>query len=149
MSHSIPFCQISPIPKVFIAMSHWSGLRPLAHYHQWTITKTPPEYPDIAPSHGDSAVMAPQNQSLHTFQHVIDELDVRVGQTKDCLVAELIDQSHIFQPTGTANSPRPMQLQPVLPHSWWVMGSFLLSLGPQFSHVRGGTSFHVSVTSIG
>ncbi|KAL6052565.1 hypothetical protein STEG23_025315 [Scotinomys teguina] len=43
----------------FTAMSRWSGSRPLAHHHHWTLTKTPLGYPAVAPSHGVLVVVIP------------------------------------------------------------------------------------------
>lgn len=39
VSHNIPYCTISPTHKVFIAISHWSGSRPLAPHHHWSSPK--------------------------------------------------------------------------------------------------------------
>lgn len=51
VSHSVAFCAISTTHKIFIAISHWSGLRFLAHHHHWNFTEIPLGYLAVAPSH--------------------------------------------------------------------------------------------------
>ena len=64
---------------MFIAMSCWSCSKSLAQHQHRTLTE---ETPVVAMSHGDSAVVIPQDQFFHTFQQVMDGIDVRVGQPK-------------------------------------------------------------------
>lgn len=77
MSLNIPFCPISPICKMFFAMSHWSGSRP-----HWTLRETSHGYPAVARSSGDSAVISQQDCTFMNSQQVTDWVDVRVGQPK-------------------------------------------------------------------
>lgn len=67
---------------MFIAVSHClvQCLWFLVYHHHWMLTETPMEYPVATLSYGSPAVIIPQNQSFHVFNHIIDWVDIRVGQ---------------------------------------------------------------------
>lgn len=70
--------------QMFIAMSHWSDLRPLASAtlsildYNWTLLR----YPEATLCFGDHVALVLEDQSLHALQHFIDVADVGVGQLK-------------------------------------------------------------------
>ena len=69
---------------MFIAVSHWSGLRPLASA---TLSILDPHWDSSQIScccqcHGDPVVLDLQNQPLHVLQHFMDGVDIGVGQFK-------------------------------------------------------------------
>jgi len=70
--------------QVLIAMSHWSGWRPLAllHYQYMILTGTPLRYPVVVPCYGEPSAMDLQNWPLYVIQQFVDELHVGLGQLK-------------------------------------------------------------------
>ena len=63
---------------MFIAMSHWSDLRPLASA---TPSLLDPRW-DSALCHGDPAALDEQVWPFHMLQQFIDDVDFGVGQLK-------------------------------------------------------------------
>lgn len=69
---------------MFIAMSFGlvQGLWVLVHHQFWILTETHLRYPAVTLIHGDPVAMVPQDWFLHTFQQVIDEVDIGADQLK-------------------------------------------------------------------
>lgn len=72
--------------QMFIAVSHWFGLRPLAFAILSILD------PVHALSCGDLRALVLRDQALHALQQFTDGVDVGVGQLKalDLVVAELV-----------------------------------------------------------
>lgn len=70
--------------QIFIAASHWSGLRPLASVtlstqdHDWT----PLRYLKVTLCFGDHVALVLEDQPLHALQHFINRTDIGPGQLK-------------------------------------------------------------------
>lgn len=57
---------VQSAPPTNRSRSHWSSGRSLAHHHHWALSKSSLGHLAAAPSHGDPAVIVPQDQTLHT-----------------------------------------------------------------------------------
>lgn len=75
MYHAIdPFAQAVLLANVHCLTCYWSGLRPLASSAPSSLDshRFPLRYSVVAPNHGDSAAMFPQDQFLHTLLLVVE-----------------------------------------------------------------------------
>lgn len=69
MSYSTPPSQVSPTPKMFIAIGLVQGF---FHTSSLDIIKIPLGYPAVSLSHGDPVLIISQDQSLQELQHLTD-----------------------------------------------------------------------------
>lgn len=95
---------------------------------------------------GNPVIIILQDQSLHALQQVIDEVDLRVGQSKAPNVDLGGSRAGLSGPLGPflsgrgrASSPRPMALRSAHPCPRWGVGPSLLSEGARSPMV--GTAF--------
>ena len=83
MSHNIHFVQTAHL-QMFIAMSHWSSLRPLISATQSTLDphQDSSQISCVSLNHGDPEALLLQYQPLHELQQLVGRVDVRIGQLK-------------------------------------------------------------------
>ena len=79
--HTVHLLPYQPYLQIFIAMSHWSGLRPLV---SGTPSLLNPYQNSSQMSHNsldhiDRMGIVPQSQSLHKLQQVLGGVDIIVG----------------------------------------------------------------------
>jgi hypothetical protein len=95
--------------QIFIAVTHWSGLRPLAAATLSVldphISRTPLAHPIVALYHGKPAALDLQDQHLHTLQQIIDGADIGVGRLKALDLA--LSGSRVGQSASSPAAPTP------------------------------------------
>jgi hypothetical protein len=108
VSHSITLCPHIYTSSEFIAMSHWSGSRPLASDTPSILDphRTPLRYPAVVLCHRDPAALDLQDWPFHEGQQLTGDVDLGWGNPKPCIwawmVAKLVNLPYLYH---QVNSP--------------------------------------------